>query len=64
MTQMLEIEDAHAVKITQGHWEVRIEVEKVDGTIEVLIASADSALTERSAIWLGTPEELRAEVNP
>jgi len=60
----LTYDEPIGVRITQGRWEVSIEVVKEDGTVEKFIASADSALTGRSGIWFGTPEEMKAELNP
>lgn len=50
------------VRITQGRWEVRIELFKSDGKVEY-VASADSALTEGSGLWFGTADEWAEEVD-
>lgn len=50
------------VRITQGRWDVRIELFKKDGKVEY-VASADSALTGGSGLWFGTVDEWVEEVD-
>lgn len=58
-----EIEhEAKRVKITQGRWTVRIEIEQPDGSVATYLASADSGLTYGDGIWFGTPQEEREEL--
>jgi hypothetical protein len=52
------------VKITQARWNVWIEIEKSDGTVEKFIASADHGATWGDGIFFGTPEEYKEQINP
>lgn len=45
------------VEITQRRWNVEILVRDSDGDTYRYIASADSSLTEGSAIWFGDEDE-------
>ena len=53
------IRDVDEVSISTSRWQVVFTIHKADGQDEIFVVSADSAMTDHSAIWFGTAEEYR-----